>query len=674
MFLSPRLLACLCLLAAAAPLASAALPEHIAVHRFFRGATSGRGTAKVSTAFARPFRATRGAAGAAPDLPMVSASTGPAAPAPPASVGPPLLLGACNVLLYTVPVQFPDATSTSFNLALDTGSADLFVVSDECDDTCIGDPNQFPTSSAPGNQNTLDNLGYGSGQVDGVLFTANVSLGPSLPIALYPHILALQDTDTGLIQPFSCFVDVSPTTYIIDGLIGASPGAISRLGTGAAAGSVVDFLAQQGVPKVITTLLCDLGGYLYVGGFDPSTVTQTPSFTPLLTKNFPTYADYIVNVTGVTFGGQDVGVDSTSAPWIVDTGTNGLYLANPSGALATLDQAFFELFGVTSFFSTADAAATAGTYEFSCFLPNVARSAIDAAMPTMEFTLPAVGGGTFMISYPATYSYLQLQFASDGSFFMCPILFTGPNTIDEPPGAINVIPANLMNNLEIIFDQVNQQIGFAVPDPTICASLFVEELPPASPSPPPASAPPPMASPPPVMIAANAQPPPPSAMRVASQQPPPPTGEVTTMPPPPAVTMASMQPPPPAVTAAPVTPTTGPVASPTPGSVASPTPTPGPAPTPTPHPASHPTPHAKPHRPKPPPPKRHKKHPKPPPPKRHKKHPKPPPPRRHKKHQKPPPPRRHKKPHRKVRLGCIRLRSRARPFRCFPALGPPAAR
>ena len=587
--LSPRLLACVCLLAIAAPLAMAALPDQISIPRFKRGHKVGKGSANVVKASARPLKAVSGATG--PDLPTVSPSTGPAAPAPPPPSAPPLTLSACSFTLYTLVVTFPAVLPTAFNLALDTGSSDLYVGSDYCDYTCAGDPNEFPIST-PGSLGVEDELLYGSGASIGLLYTEDVSIGSSLPTALNQHILATLSAVDSLITPETCLFDLAPT-YYTDGLIGVGVGALSVLNINPPGGSIVDFLAQQGVPKVITTLLCDLGGYFFVGGFDPTTVTQTPSFTPLLTLDFPTYPSYIVNVNSVTLGGQDVGFNAT-APWIMDTGTNFLEIQGAAAAQKTLDAAFFALLGIDNFFTDSQAVLDEGDYEFECVIPDIQRSAVDAALPPMEFTLPAVGGGTFTVSYPATYSYIQVQFASDGTSLLCPNLFEGQIF----SGLFNIFPNELMNDLEIIFDQVNEQIGFGPTDGSACRSRTLQQLQyqPQQPPPPaalgPPAAPSAQAPPPPAVPAPDAEsPPPPLALRVSSPQPPPPAE--TAAPP-------SPSPPPPAVAPPTPAPTTPDPAAPTPGPVASPTPLA--SPTPAPHKAPHPKPHHKPPKPPPPPP------------------------------------------------------------------------
>ena len=286
---------------------------------------------------------------------------------------------------------------------------------------------------------------------------------------------------------------------------------------------------------------------MYIGGFDPQTVTQTPSFTPLLNANFAETQAYMINVSSVAIGGEDVGFDS-SVPWVVDTGTAFLINSNGAAAVKVLDAVFLEAFGVANFFSYASAAyATGAAIEFLCTFPPLGpsgeRSAVDAALPQLSVTLPAVGGGSFTISYPATFSYLELYFASDGSFIMCPNLYAG--TLSGITN--NIFPNNLMNNVELIFDRVNGQIGFAIPDPALCEARFAEQVyyvPHAPPSAgPPATPPPPSEAPPPAGAdsASPGGPPPPSELRVALLQPPPaPPG-----PPPPAETEADSPPPPP---------------------------------------------------------------------------------------------------------------------------------
>ena len=44
---------------------------------------------------------------------------------------------------------------------------------------------------------------------------------------------------------------------------------------------IVGLLADKGVPKIFSTLLCDEGGLLWMGGYNPTATTSTPLFTPL---------------------------------------------------------------------------------------------------------------------------------------------------------------------------------------------------------------------------------------------------------------------------------------------------------------------------------------------------------------------------------------------------------
>ena len=44
---------------------------------------------------------------------------------------------------------------------------------------------------------------------------------------------------------------------------------------------IVGLLADKDVPKIFATLLCDEGGLLWMGGYNPSATTSTPLYTPL---------------------------------------------------------------------------------------------------------------------------------------------------------------------------------------------------------------------------------------------------------------------------------------------------------------------------------------------------------------------------------------------------------
>ena len=445
------------------------LPERTVTTRVYRGAPIQQVTQTIVSAAPLLSGAASGAVSGVALLPRVLTSSASASATPGLPIAPPLTLSACSETLYTLVVQFPGATPTSYNLQFDTGSADVIVLSTNCDNTCNGDPNKFPVS-APGNLNVTGMISYGTGSASasGELYGEKVSVGAGVPsTAQDMAILAVRTTKGGLFQEGTCLFDLPPA-YYFDGLIGFSQayGEFNSF-------SVVGFLYQAGVPAAFSALLCDLGGYLWIGGYDPKACAQTPSFTPLQFSGL-----YTFSVSSIKLGGKDAGFD-LSLPWIADSGTNYLTIPGATAAIKTLDQQVADLLGVENFFVGINDASSG-----HCVATDVPRSHIDAALPALEYTLPAVGSGEFLLSFPATYSYIQVQFASDGTQLLCPNLFDG-----NLSPTFNVMPNNLMNNLLVVFDLANNQLGFAAPAPSLCSARAEQQLQyrPQQPAPPPSA-------------------------------------------------------------------------------------------------------------------------------------------------------------------------------------------
>ena len=65
------------------------------------------------------------------------------------------------------------------------------------------------------------------------------------------------------------------------------------------------------MPRIFSTLLCDEGGLLFVGGYNPDAVTAPPLYTPMDSSQ----GYYIFNIRGVGLGGQDLGLDDNDVSW-----------------------------------------------------------------------------------------------------------------------------------------------------------------------------------------------------------------------------------------------------------------------------------------------------------------------------------------------------------------------
>jgi hypothetical protein len=91
-------------------------------------------------------------------------------------------------------------------------------------------------------------------------------------------------------------------------------------------GAYFDAIKATGEPAVMAFELYDTDGTMWLGGFDPTTATAAPSYTPLIaiTTNNPFYR---IDITGMSIGTTAVGTGAaTFQQPTVDTGTTLFYV------------------------------------------------------------------------------------------------------------------------------------------------------------------------------------------------------------------------------------------------------------------------------------------------------------------------------------------------------------
>jgi hypothetical protein len=234
----------------------------------------------------------------------------------------------------------------------------------------------------------------------------------------------------------------------LQGILGFGPTDAALMGTNAFFDELV---STTKVPNIFATELCDSGGTLWLGGFDPSHTTAAPKYTPLAPGLLSDYY-YVVNLVSISVG-------STTAPIAtgdyqdsaVDTGTSVFIL--PTAAVTTLTTAiastpaYAQIFGVSS----GDASFFANP-ENCVPLAGQTKATLDAMLPPLTLTF----GSSPSIEVEAlpTESYL---IAADG--YWCPTFYGMDPSGDFPIAGIMGSPV-LRSNV-VIFDRQNQQIGFA---------------------------------------------------------------------------------------------------------------------------------------------------------------------------------------------------------------------
>ncbi len=345
-------------------------------------------------------------------------------------------LSSCSSDVYSASVTI--GGSQTFQLIVDTGSSTLGVASSTCT-TCNVTPEYTPGSTAV-DQNMMTNIQYASGSWTGEVYQDQAAVGPSQAA---PVKLAAIDTQTDFFEPMQC----DSTSGSIQGIIGFGPPLAVAKGTNLWFNS---WVTTSSLPDIFATELCETGGTLWLGGYDPSHTTAAPQYTPKAAELQSYY--HAVTLTSITVGTTTVPVASSSLPYtVMDTGTSVFLMdSTPYAALSAAIESnamFSSIFGATFF------PAASNNPQPNCSTSTQTKAALDAALPPLTLNFGASPGIT--VKALPTESYL-LQAGGGWCTALVGYDFAGSGA----PIASIMGAAALKSNV-VIFDQVNNQIGFA---------------------------------------------------------------------------------------------------------------------------------------------------------------------------------------------------------------------
>ncbi len=343
-------------------------------------------------------------------------------------------LSSCIPTVYTMPVTL--GGSQNFQMILDTGSTTLGVAATGC--SCgPATPLYTPGSTATDEKQTAMTQ-YGTGSWSGEIYQDSVSLGTSP--AASTKLVAIS-SQTGFFEPLQC----DSKTGGMQGIVGFGPGGAAVAGT---TGFFDAYVADNKVPDVFATELCDTSGTMWLGGYDPSATTAAPQYTPLSSLISQYY--YAVNLASITVDGTVILITGQVPDSLVDTGTSvfimGTTAYNALVAAIEGDEMFKQIFGA-SFFPASNAQTQA------CANVTQSKAALDAALPPLTLTFgsnPAI-----TVKAAPTESYL----VNAGGQQWCGSIAGIDQGMSFPVGAIMGSPV-LRSNV-VIFDRAQSRVGFA---------------------------------------------------------------------------------------------------------------------------------------------------------------------------------------------------------------------
>lgn len=346
--------------------------------------------------------------------------------------------------IYTANVTL--GGSQVFRMLADTGSSLMGVASSSCTD-CTGVSPLYTPGTSAADLHQSGSVTYNGSGISGELFKDNAQAGmaSTVPVTLLS------------IEKQGGFLTQNPLCNSFQGVLGLAtpdPGENDYF---------AQLVAVDGTPNIFSVGLCDAGGSLWLGGYNPSATTGPPQFTPMNQSGF-----YTINLTGIEIGGTALSVPSTSyGAAIVDTGEPLLRLPGDAFQAATTAIAgsvnFQKLFGGASWFTSAT----------SCAAVAMTSAELDSALPSLTLTFGS--NPSISVQAAATSSYLQAQLGSSGTSW-CPGLApngsassgggsggSGGSNVDAGSvvGPVAIIGDSFLRSSVVIFDRQNQRMGFA---------------------------------------------------------------------------------------------------------------------------------------------------------------------------------------------------------------------
>jgi hypothetical protein len=322
-----------------------------------------------------------------------------------------------------------------FSLIVDSGSTDLAVASSACSN-CPGLSPTYDQTHGSSQHQSLTDV-YGSGQWTGSVYSDRILVG-GLP-AINATFAAIT-SQSSFFTNSDCNLGTSGSNKD-QGIMGMAFSSIAQVTGG---GYMDQLLAQNPVPNVFATQLCETGGNLWIGGYDSSFMAAQPQYAALGTEQY-----YSVTMLDLSVGGASLGLAASAyhTP-IVDTGTSITQL--PSAVYAALVAAleananFAGAFGA-GFFSAGD-----------CVTSAMTPSQLDAQLPFLAISFASTTSGqAFSVSLPPTKSYLDMHLNSSGTTqYYCPGVSP---TATNPP----IVGGSFLRSFVTVFDRAYARLGFA---------------------------------------------------------------------------------------------------------------------------------------------------------------------------------------------------------------------
>lgn len=374
-----------------------------------------------------------------------------------------LTLTGCSIAEYTAPVRIG---GTSFDLLLDTGSSTTAVAAGACANCTNISPRYQATNGV--DQHAVTSAGYidGSGWY-AAIYADTVQAGRNGTSGYGDAATMRIASITRQVNFFTgthCGTSADVNAY--QGIWGLGPDGGLRPGTDPFTGALA--ATRSMAYDAFSLQLCDVGGRMWLGGYNPAAGDGAIIFTPMLNATNGDGNHYAISLEDMRVGRQSLGVSSyTFGPTMVDSGTSATYL--PQAAYTALKQQLAAEPNVLRVLDghTFDADEPSERYSYPS-PTGASPTQIDAALPWLTIVVPS--GGTapsHTLNLPPTKSYLTAWRRNESVNAEYLYSFTAF------PADLTILGSSMLKAHIVVFDRAGGRIGFLKQGDYCSASLPV---------------------------------------------------------------------------------------------------------------------------------------------------------------------------------------------------------
>jgi hypothetical protein len=247
--------------------------------------------------------------------------------------------------------------------------------------------------------------------------------------------------------PGACDTPSGQVDAPYQGILGFGPASLLLAGS---TSYIAQALQTHAIGKFFSLSYCHVGGTLWLGGYDPSTVSGPMQFVPMDLKE-----GYSVGWLSVAFGAKGAPIQFPSKTLgLVDSGGPGMILPDAQFAIVAdalnKDEALQSVLG-PSFMQTEQAKPQ------NCVDLEKTPAEMDALLPAMTMKL-GDNTTTVDVQLPATLSYLTYYYGDGKTVTYCQALTNGGTAY----GPLFYIGQSIFFNHVIVHDLAGSRMGIAV--------------------------------------------------------------------------------------------------------------------------------------------------------------------------------------------------------------------